>query len=182
MNSSDSVEGILAALRSLDARAVASDLSLPQQQDSTRNWEGFVFHVDKWHFLAPLDEVDEILDHVPHITRVPGVKSWVRGVANVRGNLLPVIDLQAYLGVDPLVIGRRSRILVLKGQGISAGLLVANVLGKQRWSLDEMQVADGFEAGIRDYVSGVFVAEGVTWPVFGMRRLLENAEFQVAAA
>jgi twitching motility protein PilI len=182
VNPATSVEDILSVLRDLEQRAAKSALTLPQQQDSTKNWEGFVFLAGDWKFLAPMDEVDEILDHVPHITRVPGVKSWVRGVANVRGNLLPIIDLQAFLGVSPLVIGRRSRVLVLRGQDMNAGLLVANVLGKQRWSREEMQAAGEVEANICDYISGVFPAEGFSWPVFGMHRLLQSAEFQVAAA
>ena len=33
------------------------------------------------------------------VTRVPGAKGWMRGLSNVRGQLLPVIDLRAFLGV-----------------------------------------------------------------------------------
>ena len=36
---------------------------------------------------------------VPPLTRVPGAKTWVKGIANVRGQLLPVLDLRQYLAV-----------------------------------------------------------------------------------
>jgi twitching motility protein PilI len=40
---------------------------------------------------------------------VPGARSWILGLANVRGQLLPVIDLKQYFGSGELTIGRNTR-------------------------------------------------------------------------
>jgi twitching motility protein PilI len=49
------------------------------------------------NFLAPIGEVAEILK-TPRYTMVPGVEPWMRGLANVRGRLLPITDMMMFLG------------------------------------------------------------------------------------
>jgi twitching motility protein PilI len=56
------------------------------------------FRLGSERFVVPRDEVREVLMVPPAITRVPGAKSWVRGLANVRGHLLPLVDLREFLG------------------------------------------------------------------------------------
>src|SRR5690554_4659218 len=84
------------------SRAVAR--GLPAQIDARPQWSGIGFTLLGSHFVAPLDEVSEMLE-VPSYTHLPGVKPWVRGVANVRGRLLPLFDLAAFCGGQ---IGRAS--------------------------------------------------------------------------
>ena len=76
-------------------------------------WSGIAFRVGGNNLLAPLDEVVEILD-MPKLARVPLAQPWVCGIANVRGNLLPVVDLSGFLGgeVAPLEwIGSRQFVI-----------------------------------------------------------------------
>jgi twitching motility protein PilI len=62
--------------------------------------------------LVTRDEVREVLMVPPAITRVPGAKSWVRGLANVRGHLLPLVDLREFLGSGVGGTERSARALV----------------------------------------------------------------------
>ena len=49
-------------------------------------------------FLVAREETREVLGYPAAITRIPGAKSWVKGLANVRGQLLPMLDLRQFLG------------------------------------------------------------------------------------
>ena len=49
-------------------------------------------------YLVAREETREVLTYPSQLTRVPGAKTWVKGLANVRGALLPVIDLRQFLG------------------------------------------------------------------------------------
>ena len=49
-------------------------------------------------FLIAREETREVLGFPAVITRIPGAKSWVKGLANVRGSLLPMLDLKQFLG------------------------------------------------------------------------------------
>jgi purine-binding chemotaxis protein CheW len=61
----------------------------------------------------PIEHVREILE-VSRLTPLPRTPSFVRGVMNLRGAVVPVIDLPARLGLPPTVLGRRSCIVVVE--------------------------------------------------------------------
>ena len=72
------------------------------------------------------------------LTRVPGAKSWILGLANVRGQLLPVIDLRQYPGQRRRRRPRATtRVVVVNHRDIPAGLLVDEVLGFRRFAESE---------------------------------------------
>lgn len=64
---------------------------------------------------VPIEQVREILQ-VLRMTPLPRTPAFVRGVMNLRGSVVPVIDLAARLGLPPTVIGRRSCIVVVQTQ------------------------------------------------------------------
>src|SRR3546814_1320135 len=69
---------------------------LPSQQDMVQYWSGIGFILDGVHYVAPIDEVAEVLS-IPDYTRIPGVHPWMKGVSNVRGRLMAVMDLTVFL-------------------------------------------------------------------------------------
>ena len=86
---------------------------LPAQKEivETRKLVGFSVLGD--NYVMPLNELSEVLD-VPECTKLPRVKSWVRGLANVRGRLLPIIDLADFFGGSLAGAVRDRRVLVLE--------------------------------------------------------------------
>lgn len=72
-------------------------------------------------------QVREIIEY-DTVTRVPGTPAWIGGVINLRGSVLPVVDLAMKLGLPPCVITRRSCIVVVEvdhgGEPLVLGLLV----------------------------------------------------------
>lgn len=67
---------------------------------------------------VPIDDVREILE-VGRLTALPRTPEFVRGVMNLRGAVVPVIDLAARLGQPAITIGRRSCVVVVEA-GLSA--------------------------------------------------------------
>jgi purine-binding chemotaxis protein CheW len=74
-------------------------------------------------YALPVEDVQEVL-RVGHITSVPRTPLSVRGVTNLRGRVLAVLDLPLRLGFDPCSLTDHSRILVVRHQGRPVGLLV----------------------------------------------------------
>ena len=116
------------------------------------------------------------------LTRVPGAKPWVRGLANVRGHLLPIADLRGYLGGGDAQADRTARVLVANSTEFPVGLVVDEVYGFRRFLLRE-KVADFQQTAIRAerYLQGAFRRGLEVWPVFSLDRLLQSREFQRAA-
>src|SRR3954447_800150 len=98
-------------LRELErlARAALTDQGRDAAND--REWVGIAFRLSAENFLVAREETREVLGYPSSVTRVPGAKAWIRGVANVRGQLLPVVDLRAFLGGGQTNTGRSSRVL-----------------------------------------------------------------------
>lgn len=76
--------------------------------------------------------VKEIIEY-DTVTRVPGAPVWVRGVFNLRGSVVPVVDLTVKLGLPPIQLTRRSCIVVVEvrqgNENIVLGLL-ADAIGQ----------------------------------------------------
>ena len=80
-------------------------------------------------FLLDLTQVGEIVP-VPSITLVPLTQPWYLGLANIRGNLISVIDLARYQLQSETAIGSDSRVVTFAGAlGFNCGLLVSRVYG-----------------------------------------------------
>jgi twitching motility protein PilI len=150
---------------------------------SVEEWVGIGFRLGTERFIVGREEVREILMVPTTVTRVPGAKAWIRGLANIRGHLLPIADLRAYLGAGVGGMSRGGRVLVLNGGDFPVGLVVDEVFGFRRF-LDRERAGDTPETAIRceRYVDGVFTRGGETWPIFSTRRLLAADEFCRAAA
>ena len=64
-------------------------------------------------YLVAREETREVLGVPTALTRVPGAKTWIKGLANVRGQLLPIIDLRQFLGSGVTPMTRNTRIIVV---------------------------------------------------------------------
>lgn len=167
-------------LNELASRAQGPGARLPSQQDDDITlWNGIGFRIAGHFCVAPMGDITEVL-HEPASTRLPGVKSWVRGVANVRGRLLPLIDMNGFLGEPPC---SRGRVLVLEHGELYAGLIVEEVLGLQHFDTADYSDDRGLaHAELGKYVRGSYQHEGQEWSVFRVNRLLSSSQFfQVAA-
>jgi twitching motility protein PilI len=156
--------------------------SLPQQIEVKTTWDGVGFRIGELNAVASLDQVKEILTRAS-ISRIPGAKNWVRGVSNVRGNLLPILDLPGFLWGEVTKMNRDSRILVIQHQGINAGLVVDEVMGMRHFLEEEFsRDISSFDKGMQRVLGGVYHQGGERWAVFDIHKLAERPEFlQVAA-
>lgn len=165
----------------IDQRCRTLAAGLPFQETRQQDWSGIGFRMGERCYVAPMGEVSEIL-HEPRYAALPGVKPWVRGVANLRGKLLPIMDLCSFFGheLSPLRKGRR--VLVVEHQDVFAGLLVDEVLGLQHFSqisLMPRQAAD-MDDDITPFIRGQFLRDQA-WLVFSPLALAQSPGFMDVA-
>ena len=151
------------ALLNLANRSRSAAKGLPAREQTKQEWSGIGFGLLGHRFVAPMGQVSELLE-VPSYTRLPGVKNWVKGVANVRGRLLPVLDLAALLGhrlTSPL---KQQRILVLENHELYCGLLVDSSFGIQHF-LTETYAPDSEldDPGLSPFLMGQYGAGDSSW-------------------
>ena len=102
--------------------------------------------------LLDLREAGEIVSLVA-ITKVPLSRDWYLGLANVRGNLIGVVDLDRFLGGPSQTIGKESRVLVVSAAlSGNTGFLLSRVLGLRH--IQEMAEQPSGDCGRKCYLDG----------------------------
>lgn len=177
--SPDQVIGALTEIASLSEEAAKR---LPETESQKDVWHGLVFSVAGVRLVCAMGEVSEMLPHRDHITRVPGAKSWVLGLSNVRGSLLPVVDMQLFLGGKAIVPSKTTRILVLRLRGLVVGLLVPSVQGMRHFQISNRLADARVKGALGAYVYEAFRVGDDVFPVISMPALAADPEFRSAAA
>ncbi|MCR5418204.1 MAG: chemotaxis protein CheW [Lachnospiraceae bacterium] len=99
-----------------------------QQQEEFEQVQYIVIRYGDEVFGIDIKYVDNIV-RMQRITRVPNVASHIKGVLNLRGEVIPVISLRIKMGLEPDEITKTTRIIIIKLEsGDSIGVLVDEVL------------------------------------------------------
>lgn len=170
-------------LAELERRGRAVSAQLGQDNVAGREWVGVALRLAGELFLVAREETREVLSVPTSLTRVPGAKNWIKGLANVRGQLLPIVDLRQFLGSGVTPLTRNARVVVVNHREIPAGLLVDEVLGFRRFAEGEFSGdAPPTVARCEHYLAGTFRRGDEQWPVLNLRSVLESPSFAAAAA
>lgn len=84
------------------------------------------FALDQEEFGIPIGQVREVI-RVAEITRVPQARPHVRGVTNLRGRVLAVVEIRTRMGLTPAEITPKSRVVVVGVHDRTLGILVDSV-------------------------------------------------------
>lgn len=170
-------------LKALSQHAVASQQCLPSLIEPAESlWSGVGFVLAGHRCVVPMGGVSEVLAE-PMATRVPGAKNWLKGVANVRGKLLPLIDMAAFLGLEG-ASSRHRRVLVCERGDYLVGLLVDDILGMQYFQRSAFFDGGDKPEALEKFIQGGYRDSGQVeaWWLFQISRLFDDAEFTNAAA
>lgn len=170
-------------LQELDRRCRQAAAGRQQEValESEEEWVGVGFLMGGQPFLVARDEVREVLP-CPTLARVPGARSWLKGLGNVRGQLLSVVDLHELAGGAGTPQERSTRVLVVQHPEIPAGLLVDEVRGFRRFQPGEaVDESPELHPDFQPFVRGGFRRGEDYWAVLSVRDLVESQLFLQAA-
>ncbi|ABA56662.1 chemotaxis protein CheW [Nitrosococcus oceani] len=167
-------------LRNIEAQNRQHGAALPQQTAIRQVWTNLGFLLGNQKLAALLTQVYEVFP-CPAITRVPGAKPWVVGVANIRGYILPLIDLHAYIYGAPSQRTHRSKVLVVTKEKFLIGLLVEEVFGLKHF-LDEEWTGQNLPSHdpLTRYIQRGFAQNREIWLEFDFHLLMEQESFFLA--
>jgi twitching motility protein PilI len=172
-----------ALLLELERRARVAIAARKGSEAEVAEWIGVSFRLGAEQFVTARAGVREVLSAPEHITRIPGSKPWLRGLANVRGQLLTIVDLNAFLGSGSTPTDRKARMLLLASREVPTAVLVDEVLGFRRFaSSDFSEQAPTTQIRVEQYLTGVWTSGDETYPLFDFGRLLADPNFLNAGA
>ncbi len=186
MSEADDLEALIdqpfALLQEMEKRSRAA-VAGKGTGELPEEWVGIGFRIGHEQFVADRDQVREVLMLPESMTRVPGAKRWVLGIANLRGHLLPLIDLKMLLGSGRTTLRRTTRVISVNHRDIPAGLVVDEVFGFRRFTGNEFS-NEAPDTAVRcdRFLHGAYQRGQDNWPVFGLYDLIESGSFLQAAA
>lgn len=135
-----------------------------------------VFQLARETYGVAIQWVREIIT-VQTVTRLPGAPAFVEGVINLRGHVIPVIDLRKRFGLEASVDPRRTRIMVVEVQPHTIGLVVDAVSEVLRLQESLIEPAGNILAGVDvAFIQGVAKLENRLIILLNLGRLLESSE------
>lgn len=138
------------------------------------------FRVGRETFGVPIAMVREIV-RVPEITSVPNAAEFIEGVINLRGKIVPVVDLRKRFKDASPETGRKTRILVAEVEGQSVGLIVNSASEVLKIPPSEVEVPRNvFSEGELSYISGVGKLGGRLILILDLTKVLQRSELRSA--
>ena len=117
------------------------------------------------------------LQRLPRITPLPSAPEWLRGVTNLRGEMLSVVDLRSLLGLPPTESSVSQRLVVVRStvEEIATGWIVDRMIGVRRLAMEDMQPSSTLTIGAAvRFLSGIVDCEGQLIAVLDVNRVLSS--------
>lgn len=136
------------------------------------------FRIGRETFGLPISLVREIV-RVPEITSVPNAPDYIEGVINLRGRIIPVVDLRKRFGEVVAAPSKKNRVVVVELESRLIGLLVNSASEVLRIPPSEIQAPqDVFQEGEMNYITGVGKLKGRLVILLDLNRILQRGELR----
>ena len=161
----------------VESQAKNSASHFPSHEEIKTYCNGVKFHLQKQMFVVDSRQVSEILP-VPDTTPLPDTQSWVTGVANIRGRIIPIFDLGVFFGGRKLAPVKSLRVMLVEQKNIVFGVIVDEVHGMILFPAvnDDKGIPEELPLAVRPFITGCFYKD-VQYMVFSTKKLAESERF-----
>ncbi len=136
------------------------------------------FHLGPEEFGIPVLAVREIMG-LQDITAVPQTPPHVRGVINLRGKVIPVVDLRLKFGMESVEYGQRTSIIVVKVGEVMMGVIVDGVSEVLNLFSSDIENTPDFGHGIQTpYILGMAKTKGKVRMLLDIEQILSTQDLQ----
>jgi purine-binding chemotaxis protein CheW len=136
------------------------------------------FRIGRETFAVPISMVREIV-RVPAITSVPNAPDYIEGVINLRGRIIPVVDLRKRFHEIVGEPNKKNRIVVVELENRLIGLMVNSASEVLRIPPSEIEAPqDVFQEGELNYITGVGKLRGRLIILLDLNKILQRGELR----
>jgi purine-binding chemotaxis protein CheW len=147
------------------------------QEENTLQGRFLTFSLANDVYGLPIEYVVEIIG-IQSITIVPKVPSYIKGIINLRGKIIPVIDVRLKFGKEPAEYNDRTCVIVIETGDISVGLIVDNVDEVLTIEDDDIAAPPANRMGFENrYIMGIGKIGGNVQLLLDCQKLLLGDEF-----
>jgi purine-binding chemotaxis protein CheW len=136
------------------------------------------FRIGRETFGLPIAMVREIV-RVPEITSVPNAPDYIEGVINLRGRIIPVVDLRKRFGAKVIESSKRNRIVVVELESRCIGLIVNSASEVIKLPPSDIEAPHSvFQEGELNYITGVGKLRGRLVMMLDLSKILQRGELR----
>jgi purine-binding chemotaxis protein CheW len=136
------------------------------------------FRIGRETFGLPISMVREIV-RVPEITSVPNAPDYIEGVINLRGRIIPIVDLRKRFGERTFEPSKKNRIVVVELESRAVGLMVNSASEVLRIPPSDIEQPHNiFQEGDLNYITGVGKLKGRLVMLLDLNRILQRGELR----
>lgn len=151
-------------------------MDLKKDLDARELLQLVTFRLGNEEFSLDILRVQEIIRHM-ELTRVPRTPDFVEGVINLRGRVIPVLDLRKRFGMPSDERTNETRIIVVDVDNRTVGLKVDAVSEVLRLPADTVEPAPAIVTGAEsDYIKGVGKLDGRLLILLDVEKILTRSE------
>lgn len=148
------------------------------QKDNQELLQLVSFHIGNEEFGIDILKVQEII-RMLNITEVPNSPEFVEGVINLRGRVIPVIDLRIKLGLKKIEYSNTTRVIVVEINMVTVGFIVDAVNEVLRIPRNITEPPPSLVAGIdSDFITAVGKLEDRLLILLDLERILSSHQYQ----
>lgn len=137
------------------ADSESGEISVADEHDADDEEQFVIFEIDGQPYGASISSVQEIIRIPKSIQKIPQTPAFVEGVMNLRGSVLPVIEMRVRLKLDRIERNERQRILVLKLADTNTGFVVDSVSEVRRVGKKDIETAPSLSHDQRDLMGRI---------------------------
>lgn len=131
-----------------------------EKEEDTQHGRYLTFNLGDEIYGIEIKFVTEIIGMQP-VTKIPEVDVFIKGIINLRGKIIPVIDMRLKFGKDPIEYDDRTCVIVIDTQEIVVGLIVDKVAEVVTIDDSEVSPPPNHKTGIRNrYLKGIGKIDG----------------------
>ena len=129
------------------------------ENDASNQRQYLTFFLADQQYAVGVLNVKEIIEY-GIVTKVPATPPYVRGVINLRGSVVPVLDLAVKFGLPPMPVGRRTCVVIMEttmlGEKVVMGIVADAVSQVIQFSTQDIEPAPPFGTNVRlEYLEGM---------------------------
>jgi purine-binding chemotaxis protein CheW len=158
--------------------------STPAVRDAARadstTYQFVGFRLGGEHYAIAITKIQEIIVMKP-ITRIPQVPAFIEGLINLRGSVIPIVNLRTLFGLPPREIDDETRTIIVNVGDRTIGYIVDDVTQVMRIAGDQIQPAPvSITAVSKQHIAGLARLEDRLLIILEIERLLKPEEVEVA--
>ncbi len=135
-----------------------------------------LFNLGKGNYGIPIENVFEI-KKMEEITVVPKAPKFIEGVINLRGNVIPVVDLRKRFGMEKIDYSKKTKIIIVEIGKRQFGLIVDSVAEVVTLSNDQIEQSLPTVSGLKaEFINGIGKLNDKLIIILEISRILQSSE------